>query len=191
MIWVVAGRLLAVLVLAAAAAWFVVLRPQAIGGPAAYVVVSGKSMEPTLQPGALVIAMRQDEYQVGDVVAYRIPVGDPAAGLLVIHRIVGGSAESGFVMRGDNAAGSDVWRPTPADILGRSQAVIPGAMPALLFARSPIVAASVAAALAVYLVLGLWAPHRRRVTQRVRSGGPSTAEVPRVDDLSAEVLLRR
>jgi len=192
MIWIVAGRLLAVLVLAAAAAWFVVLRPQAIGGPAAYVLVSGESMEPFLQPGALVIAMRQDEYQVGDVVAYRIPAGDPAAGLLVIHRIVGGSAESGFVMRGDNAAGSDLWRPTPVDILGRSQAVIPGAMPTLLFARSPIVAASAAAALAVYLVLGLWAPERRRVTpQRVRPGGPRTAEGALVDELSVEFLLRR
>ncbi|MGH2462974.1 MAG: signal peptidase I [Candidatus Limnocylindria bacterium] len=191
MIWVVVGRLLAVVVLAAAAAWFVLLRPQAIGGPAAYVLVSGESMEPTLEPGALVIAMRQDEYQVGDVVAYRIPAGDPATGLLVIHRIVGGSAESGFVMRGDNAAGSDVWRPMPADILGRSQAVIPGAMPALVFARSPIVAASAAAALAVYLVLGLWAPVRRQVPQRVRSGGPGTADVPRVEDLSAEILFRR
>jgi len=191
MIWVVVGRFLAVVVLAAAAAWFVFLRPQAIGGPAAYVLVSGESMEPTLEPGALVVAMHQDEYQVGDVVAYRIPAGDPAAGLLVIHRIVGGSAESGFVMRGDNAAGSDLWRPTPVDILGRSQAVIPGAMPALLFARSPIVAASAAAALAVYLVLGLWAPDRRRVTQRFPSGGPRTTEVPRAEDLSVEVLLRR
>jgi hypothetical protein len=62
----------------------------------------------------------------------------------------------------DNTEGSDLWRPTRGDILGRSEIVIPGAMPVLLLARSPIVAAPTAAGFAVYLVLGLWAPPRRR-----------------------------
>ncbi|MGH2489690.1 MAG: signal peptidase I [Candidatus Limnocylindria bacterium] len=149
-------NLLAGAMLAAALAWLVFLRPQVLGGPAAYVVVSGNSMEPTLSAGSLVIAFRQDAYQVGDIVAYRVPAGSPAAGRLVIHRIVGGSAESGYVMRGDNASGSDVWRPERPDIVGQSEVVVPGVMPAVLFLRSPIVAASAAAALAVYLLLGLW-----------------------------------
>lgn len=157
------GQVVAVAALAAAIGWVVVLRPQVLGGPAAYILVSGQSMEPTLEAGSLVVALRQDSYQVGEIVAYRIPAGEPGAGLHVIHRIVGGSAEAGFVMRGDNANGSDIWRPKPNDILGKAQLIIPGAMPALIVARSPIVAASVAAALAVYLVLGLWAPDRRRV----------------------------
>lgn len=143
--------------LVAALGWLFFLRPQVLGGPAAYVLVSGSSMQPTLSAGSLVIAFRQDEYQVGDVVVYQVPAGSPAAGHLVIHRIVGGSAESGYVLRGDNASGSDIWRPAPPDIIGRPEIVVPGVMPALLFARSPIVAASAAAALAVYLLLGLWA----------------------------------
>jgi len=180
-------RLVFLAVLTAAAGWFVVLRPQIVGGPAAYVLVSGKSMEPSLAPGSLVIALRQDEYRVGDVVAYRVPSGNPASGLLVIHRIVGGSAQDGYVMQGDNAAGSDIWRPMQADIVGRSRVVVPGAMPVLLFLRSPIVAASAAAALAVYLILGLWGPERRRVTlvpPRVAAGG-------REDTISFEGILRR
>jgi signal peptidase I len=149
-------NLLACALLLAALGWLFFLRPQVLGGPAAYVLVSGNSMEPALDAGSLVIAFRQDEYQVGDVVVYRVPVGGPAAGRLVIHRIVGGSAESGYVMRGDNTSGSDIWRPAPRDIIGQSEVVVPGVRPVLLFARSPIVAASAAAALAVYLLLGLW-----------------------------------
>lgn len=142
--------------LVGALGWLFFLRPQVLGGPAAYVLVSGSSMEPTLDAGSLVIAFRQDEYQVGDVVVYRVPAGGPATGRFVIHRIVGGSADSGYILRGDNALGSDIWRPATPDIIGRSEVVVPGVMPVLLFARSPIVAASAAAALAVYLLLGLW-----------------------------------
>ena len=149
-------------VLIGAVAWFFLLRPQVIGGPAAYILVSGRSMEPTVHEGSLVVALRQPVYRIGEIVAYRIPAGSEASGRNVIHRIVGGDAARGFVMQGDNTEGSDLWRPTQSDILGRSEIVIPGAMPALLFARSPIVAASTAAGFAVYLVLGLWAPPRRR-----------------------------
>jgi hypothetical protein len=78
----------------------------------------------------------------------------------VIHRIVGGSAAAGFILRGDNAASSDLWRPKPEAILGSARMVIPGAVPVLLFARSPIVAASVSAGLAAFLVLGFWLKDR-------------------------------
>lgn len=156
----VAGGLLTFALLVVVAGWFLLLRPQFLGGPAGYILVSGRSMEPNVHEGSLVVAITQSEYRVGDVVAYRIPAGEPAAGLLVIHRIVGGSPDTGFLMRGDNASGADIWRPRPVDIVGRAQVIVPGAATALLFVRSPIVAASVAAALAVYLVLGLWAPRR-------------------------------
>lgn len=162
MIGRLAGAVLTVAVLVAVAGWFLVLRPAVLGGPAGYILVSGRSMEPNVDEGSLVVTISQSDYRVGDVVAYRIPAGEPAAGLLVIHRIVGGSADGGFLMRGDNASGSDIWRPRPVDIVGKAQAVVPGATTVLLFVRSPIVAASVAAALAVYLVLGLWAPRREQ-----------------------------
>lgn len=155
------GALLTIAVLVAAVAWFFLLRPAALGGPAAYILVSGESMEPNVHEGSLVVTLRQPEYGTGDIVAYRIPAGDPAAGMLVIHRIVGGSQDTGFVMRGDNASGADLWRPRPGDIVGRAQVIVPGATTAVLFVRSPIVAASAAASLAAYLLLGLWTPKPR------------------------------
>lgn len=42
-------------------------------------------------------------------------------------------------------------------MLGTAALVIPGVMPLLLFLRSPIMMASVAAAVSVYLVLEIWA----------------------------------
>ncbi|MCA1709438.1 MAG: signal peptidase I [Actinobacteria bacterium] len=99
--------------------WALVLRPQALGGPAAYVIVSGESMEPRLHDGDLVVAHRADAYSVGDVVAYRVPEGEVGAGAAVIHRIIGGSAEAGYIVKGDNRVGQDVWRPKPHDVIGR------------------------------------------------------------------------
>jgi signal peptidase len=145
-------RLAAVLVFAV---WFLALRPQILGGPAGWILVAGQSMEPSIHAGTLVVVMRQSEYQIGEVVAYRVPDTDPGAGSNVIHRIVGGTAEAGFVMRGDNTNGPDIWRPRPADVVGAAWLVVPGAAPILLFLRSPIVAASFATGVATYLVLGL------------------------------------
>ena len=164
----IAGGLFTLALLIAVASWFLLLRPTVLGGPAGYILVSGRSMEPNVHEGSLVVTISQSAYRVGDIVAYRIPADEPAAGLLVIHRIVGGSPETGFLLRGDNASGSDIWRPRPGDIVGKAQAVVPGATGALLFIRSPSVAASVAAALAVYLVLGLWSPRREPVSPRTR-----------------------
>jgi signal peptidase I len=150
--------LAAAAVLLGAIGWFVALRPQALGGPTAYILVSGTSMEPTIHVGSLVVVQRQTGYRVGQVVAYRIPDGGPAAGLNVIHRIVGGSAD-GFVMRGDNAPATDLWRPKTGDILGSAELVIPSAAAVITVLRSPALVASVAAGLAVFFVLGFWPSH--------------------------------
>jgi signal peptidase len=114
-----------VLVVGLAAAWFVLVRPQSLGGSAEYVIVSGRSMEPTLQDTDLVVARRQATYRHGDVVVYHVPHGDPGEGALVIHRIVGGSAARGYLTRGDNREGNDQWRPTDTDVVGRVQLTVP------------------------------------------------------------------
>jgi signal peptidase I len=118
-------------------AWIVFLRPASLGGPAEYVIVSGHSMEPAFRTGDVVVAFRRDAYAVGDVVVYRVPDGEPAAGDRVIHRIVGGSADRGYVTRGDNKDGIDPWRPKPGDILGKKAVRIPHAGALLLFLRTP------------------------------------------------------
>jgi len=151
-------RLLRLLAIVVFVGWFVALRPQSLGGPAGWILVAGESMEPTIHPGSLVVVTRRVDYAVGDVVAYRVPEGNPGAGGNVIHRIVGGTADDGFIVRGDNTNAPDIWRPKPSEIVGALWLTLPdGALP-LLFLRSPIVVASLAAGFATYLVLGLLAP---------------------------------
>lgn len=107
-----------------ALAWFVWLRPVALGGNVSYVMVQGTSMEPTYHNGDLVIARSGGSYHRGDVVAFRVGgrFNDPA---LVIHRIVGGNGAHGFVTRGDNRDRTDPWSPRNANVVGRASFSVP------------------------------------------------------------------
>ena len=78
--------------------WFFLLRPAFLGGPASYVMVSGVSMEPTLYSGDLAVVRKQGSYGTGDIVAFIVAEGEPGEKAIVIHRIVGGTAEAGFLM---------------------------------------------------------------------------------------------
>jgi signal peptidase I len=155
--------------------WFLVMRPQMLGGPAAYVTVIGTSMQPSLQPGDLVVTMTAATYAPGDVVAYRVPDGDLAAGPQVIHRIVGGSADEGYILRGDNTNGPDLWRPRAADIVGRQWLVLPHAGSLLMLLRSPATLGAFAAALLVFR-LPIW---RRPAVDRSARGKSPIRRTPR------------
>jgi signal peptidase len=95
-------------------------------------------MEPTLRTGDVVVAFERESYAVGDVVVYRVPAGEPAAGDRVIHRIVGGSGVEGYVMRGDNKDGIDPWRPTTGDVVGQAELTIPRVGSGLLYLRTAL-----------------------------------------------------
>ena len=140
-----------VVVVAIVVAWSITLRPGFLGGPATYLIVSGDSMEPTLDAGELVLARRQQTYRRGDVIAYRIMKNQAGAGAIVIHRIVGGSALDGWVTRGDNRSHRDPWRPKAVDIAGKMDMHVPhlGVVP--IFANT-LLGMAVIAALAGLLV---------------------------------------
>src|SRR5918999_2097887 len=140
-----------VVVAAIVASWALLLRPQFLGGPAAYVVVSGVSMEPTLANGDLVVVHRQSRYRVGDTVVYRVPEGETGAGSLIVHRIIGGSATSGWIVQGDNKDVPDLWRPTSDDVVGSLWVRVPGAGSLLGQAMSPLALASLSTMLALLL----------------------------------------
>lgn len=146
----IAGWLLFAVVVAA---WMAYLRPIGLGGPANYVTVSGESMEPTMFDGDFVITRQQDDYQVGDVLVYKIEEGEVGAGGLVIHRIIGGSMEEGFVTQGDNRDKPDLWYPTGDEIVGEVWLEIPEAGKYLPLLRSPFVIAGFAALLAFVYVM--------------------------------------
>jgi signal peptidase len=131
----VLGMLLTV---AAVVLWALFLRPVSLGGPASYVLVSGKSMLPRYHTGDLVLVERQSSYRIGEVIAYRVPKGDAMAGAQVIHRIIGGNATQGFIVQGDNRTAPDVWRPKATDIVGAKALRMPNAVFVLQFLRSPL-----------------------------------------------------
>ena len=146
--------------------WAHYLRPQSLGGHAGYVLVSGQSMEPRYHTGDLVLVEKHASYHPGQVIAYRVPKGDAMAGAQVIHRIIGGTARHGFIVRGDNRTAPDVWRPRPQDIVGAKALRIPNAIVVLQYLRAPMFLALLAAAFVFVHVL---------------AGGSKTPE-PRVDE---------
>lgn len=92
--------------------WY--LWPTQLGGDTSIVVVSGASMEPTYVSGDLVIA-RTMEPSVGDVIVYA-PAG--FGGSQIVHRIIGGSADEGWRMQGDNNDFVDPFTPKADEVKG-------------------------------------------------------------------------
>jgi signal peptidase len=133
--------------------WVAFLRPVRLGGTASFVMVQGTSMDPTYHTGDLVITHKQSSYGVGDVIAYEVPHGDVGVGLTVIHRIIGGSATSGFITQGDNNPTADDWRPKLADVQGSAWFVAPRGGRILAFLHAPIPLAGIAASAVVMWVV--------------------------------------
>jgi signal peptidase len=143
----------ALVLLALAGGWSFTLRPQSLGGPAGFVIVRGTSMLGTYDPGTLVIVHREASYSKGQIVAYHVPKGQVGEGIVVIHRIVGGSARTGFVTQGDNNPSPDDWRPRPADVMGRAWIVLPKLGQMLGFLHAPVPMAALGASIAVALLI--------------------------------------
>lgn len=99
-------------VIVAIDAWF--LWPTALGGDTSLVIVSGGSMEPTYFDGDLVIARDMDP-SVGEVIIY---APEALGGAQVVHRIIGGDAESGWELQGDNNDFVDPYLPTADEVKG-------------------------------------------------------------------------
>src|SRR3954471_13429143 len=106
-------NLFAALLLALLGVAWVVFAPTRFGGQAAYVIVSGISMEPTFHRGDLAILRVADEYAVGDVVTYRHPTIGP-----VIHRIIKRDGDH-FIFKGDNNSWIDEYHPTQTELIGK------------------------------------------------------------------------
>lgn len=142
------ARLLKVAATAAVAviAWMF-LWPLGLGGNASYVVVSGPSMEPAYHTGDLVIARKKPAYEVGDIVVYRTEYGD------VIHRIIDGDGEDGYVLQGDNNDTIDQWLPTEADVLGEAWLHVPALGKYVLITKAVILTPPMPYLLAAFVFL--------------------------------------
>jgi signal peptidase len=165
------GRIAAsVLVLVAVAGWAVTLRPQYLGGPAGYIVVRGDSMLPTYHPGDFVVVRTEPSYQVGDVVAYRVPAHEVGAGLVVIHRIIAGSSAAGYAMQGDHNPVRDPWIVPRGEIVGAAWVAVPRLGAGIALLRQPIILAALIASLVVAIVVAH--PGGRRRTRERAAARP-------------------
>ncbi len=134
--------------------------PSSMGGPASYILVDGRSMEPTYEDGDLVVAYQRNEYDVGDVIVYDASID---AQFNVIHRIVD-TADGGFVTQGDNRDEVDGWIAPHDEIHGAALFHIPRGGDAVLFLRQP------ATILAMLAAWGTFAYLRRREDQGTAAG---------------------
>ena len=139
--------------LAVVLGWVLLFRPTTLGGPAHYVLVSGTSMEPTLDGGDLVVLRQQSAYSPGDIVAFRVPEGDASAGRIVIHRVVSDSPDDGLTTQGDNMDIRDPWRPSQNDVLGKMWFRVPYFGRFLDILQVPAYLAAAAAVVTLFLIL--------------------------------------
>ena len=112
---------------------FLTAAPVQLGGPASYVIVDGRSMEPTYQDGDLVVAYAHSDYDVGDVIVYDAPVDSQ---FNVIHRIID-TTDGGFVTQGDNRDEPDGWNAPYEEIHGAALFHIPRGGAIVNFLRKP------------------------------------------------------
>ncbi|HEY8170476.1 MAG TPA: signal peptidase I [Candidatus Limnocylindria bacterium] len=152
--WLGMAALLALL-----AVWGLALRPVSLGGPATFVAIRGDSMEPTYHSGDLVVLFSADRYEPGDPIGYRVPEGELGAGLVVVHRVIGGNGADGYVLHGDGNPAPDPWNPDDGDVVGRVVLRLPLVGSLVAAIRQPATLAALASALVVTLVL-FWQPRR-------------------------------
>src|SRR5689334_1148531 len=144
-----------VLGIVAVVAWAVYLRPPVLGGRASFIPVKGISMTPTLRSGDLVLLRKSSSYHTGQIIAFDVPQGQPDAGKRVIHRIVSGSADSGFVTKGDYNASRDPFTVPPAAIIGRYELRVPRLGRSVTSIRT-VGLAAVAASWLLLVIVAMW-----------------------------------
>jgi signal peptidase I len=165
-------RWLTVLSLVAFAAGGFAALPRQLGGRMTYVIVSGHSMEPTMHLGDLAVIRSAARYRIGEVIAYRVPGHAFDSGAVVIHRIVGGNAHTGFTTRGDNNNYNDPWHPHPTDALGTRVARVPGVGVAFSHLRGPLPLAAFAGLLGMIAAFEVAKPTRAD-RRRPKALGPT------------------
>lgn len=103
--------------------WY--LWPASLGGATRFVVVQGKSMEPTYNLGDAIIVKHNPRPRVGNIIVFQIPADEPGAGMMVVHRITSIRNDGSYVTQGDNRATADSFHITTDDVLGTPVRSIP------------------------------------------------------------------
>ena len=144
-----------VLVIIGLGSWF--LWPVSLGGNTQFIVVEGQSMEPRYHVGDVVVVKAHDHPQVGDIIVFRVPDGEPGDGMLVVHRVHAIRPDGSYETKGDNRDMPDNWGVRSDDILGEPRVTLPKFGRLIGIFSSPLI---VGGAAGVLTVLFLW-PKRK------------------------------
>lgn len=112
------------------------LWPTALGGDAEFLIVQGQSMFPTILPGSLVITKKAPEYNVDDIVSFRLE--EDGRGKIVVHRIID-VTDKGFAIKGDNNPKKDPGFMAYDEIGGKVLFATPYFGDMMLLLRNPMV----------------------------------------------------
>jgi signal peptidase len=127
--------------------------PAQLGGHLSLVVVSGHSMDGTYRTGDLLFAWPETHNDVGDIIVYKIPKGEPASGLRVVHRIIE-EKDGRLIVQGDNNDSPDFWQPTATDVVGQPFFRLRAGGLALKWLLSPIALALLCGVCVYWVVVG-------------------------------------
>lgn len=106
--------------------------PAQLYGDTNYVMLLGNSMYPTIESGTFIVVKPDQNYFVGDIIAF---VNEDQRN--VVHRIVE-HTEDGFITKGDNNPKNDPKIIPMTDVLGRAIFVLPYVGFTSLFLQTPI-----------------------------------------------------
>ena len=127
-------------------------------------VLSG-SMQPTFQPGDVIIVTPEPVTAVrpGQVISYQIPIGDHHVESHRVVRVVGRGPHPVIVTKGDNNAEADPWRARlTSSTAWRERLVIPAVGRVIIWMRQPLLqricVLVIPILLAVWWLIGIWRP---------------------------------
>ena len=106
--------------------------PVQLSGNTSYIMLLGDSMYPTIESGTFVIVKPEQEYFLGDIIAF---VNEDNRN--VVHRIVE-QTDEGFITKGDNNRKIDPKVVPLENVVGRSIFVVPYVGFTSLFLQTPL-----------------------------------------------------
>jgi signal peptidase I len=126
--------------------------PARFGGTTSAVLVRGTSMLPNYELNDIVFVREQDEYEIGDIVLFEVPDGE-AAGMQIIHRIIGTWEDGTWKTQGDNRQTADQFRLEDEHLLGSPVLHVPEAGRVLQLMQNTFI---IATAVGVGAVMLMW-----------------------------------
>ena len=108
------------------------LWPAQIYGNTSYIMLLGNSMSPTIESGTFVIVKSEQDYSLGDIIAF---INEDSRN--VVHRIVD-KTDTGYVTKGDNNPKDDPGIVKTENVVGKTIFIIPYVGFTSLFLQTPI-----------------------------------------------------